>query len=60
MLCAKKKFIQCSFMATTTLQAPVPKLRKSHNQYLACLSFVLTTALAQHITVSLNGPVAEV
>ena len=38
MLCAKTKFIRCSFTATTTPQAPVLKLRKSHNQYLACLT----------------------
>ena len=30
MLNAKKKFIRCTFMAMTTSQAPVPKLRKSH------------------------------
>ena len=44
MLYAKKKFIWCSFTATIKSQAPVPKLRKSNNQYLACLPFTLTTA----------------
>ena len=45
MLCEKiKKFIRCSFTATTTPHAPVSKLWKSHNQYLACLPFALTTA----------------
>ena len=48
MLCTKKKSIRCrcTFTATTTTtpQAPVPKLRKSHNQYLACLPFALFTA----------------
>ena len=43
MLCPKKKFICCSFTAMTTQQAPVPKLWKSHNQYLTCLPFALTT-----------------
>ena len=33
-----------SFTATKMPQAQVPKVRKSHNQYIACLPFALFTA----------------
>ena len=55
MLCAKKKFVRCIFTAMTTPQAPVPKLRKSHN-----ISRVYHLHYPrQHIPFSLEGPVAE-
>ena len=41
---APKKIIRYSFTTTITPQAPVPKFRKSHNQYLAYLPFAFTTA----------------
>ena len=43
-LCTKKKLIRYTFTATTMPQAPIPKLWKSHNQYLACLPFALFIA----------------
>ena len=53
MLCTKQKsIIRRSLAPITTPQAPVPKFRKSQNQYLVCPPFSLSVA-------SLNGHTAE-
>ena len=44
MLCTKNKFVRWTITATTTPQAQVSKLRKSHNQYSAWLPVALFIA----------------
>ena len=50
MLCTKQKSIRWSLTPITTPQAPVPKFRKSQNQYLVCPPFSLTVAVHPCLT----------
>ena len=45
MLCTKQKSIRWSLAPKTTPQTPVPKFRKSQNQYLVCPQISLTVAV---------------